>query len=175
MSFEKSPYSTREKAARILWKATEHTVFRATFHNWDAPRRALLRLFGARVAPSARVRRTVRVECPWNLEIGASSVVGEHAQLYCLGKVKIRERVMVSQNAHLCAGTHDFEKPHMPLVRSPIEIGDDAWIAADAFVGPGVIVGPGAILGARGCAAKDLDPWTIYAGNPARPLRARSR
>ena len=54
-----------------------------------------------------------------------------------------------------------------------IAIGDEAWIAADAFVGPGVRVGEGAVLAARGVAFDDLEPWTIYRGNPAERLRAR--
>ena len=63
----------------------------------------------------------------------------------------------------------------MPLLRSPIVISDYAWIAADAFVGPNVTVGEGALLGARACAMKNLDPWTIYAGNPAAAVRPRPR
>ena len=63
----------------------------------------------------------------------------------------------------------------MPLIRPPITIDDHAWIAADAFVGPGIAVGEGAILGARGCAFKDLEPWTIYGGNPAKPIAPRQK
>jgi putative colanic acid biosynthesis acetyltransferase WcaF len=48
-----------------------------------------------------------------------------------------------------------------------------AWVAAEAFVGPGVTVGEGAVLGARGVAFKALEPWTVYAGNPAQPLKKR--
>ena len=62
----------------------------------------------------------------------------------------------------------------MPLRRPPITIKDDAWIAADAFVGPNVTVGAGALLGARACAFADLDPWTIYGGNPAQAIKPRA-
>ncbi|GAB2185252.1 hypothetical protein LAB1_25610 [Roseibium sp. LAB1] len=48
-------------------------------------------------------------------------------------------------------------------------------IAAEAFVGPGVRVGEGAVLGARAVTVKDLAPWTVYAGNPAKPLKERQR
>ena len=56
----------------------------------------------------------------------------------------------------------------------PITIGEQAWVAAEAFVGPGVNVGCGAVLGARGVAVRNLEGWTVYAGNPARPVGKRS-
>jgi putative colanic acid biosynthesis acetyltransferase WcaF len=169
-----SPYGMREKVARVLWGLAQATVFRASFHNWYGFRRAILRMFGARLHATANVRRTVTIECPWNLAIGAESSVGDRAVLYCLGPVSIGARVTISQGAHLCAGTHDHRRASMPLLRSPIAIGDDAWIAADAFVGPGVTVGEGAILGARGVGMRDLAAWMIHAGNPATAVRARA-
>lgn len=169
-----SPYSTTEKIKRLLWGCVQATLFRASFHNWYGFRRALLRAFGASLAPTANVRRTVLIECPWNLSVGAESSIGDRAILYCLGPVQIGSRTTVSQGAHLCAGTHDHRRASMPLVRATISIGDDVWIAADAFVGPGVTVGTGAILGARGVAMRDLAPWRIYAGNPAVPVRERA-
>ncbi len=170
-----SPYTTREKVGRVLWNYLGQTLFGLTFHNWYGLRRRLLTLFGARLGRTVRVRSSARIEQPWNLTIGENSSVGDRAIIYCLGPVTIGSNVSISQGAHVCAGTHDFSQPSMPLLRPPIFIEDYAWIAADAFVGPNVRVGEGAILGARGCAMKHLDPWTIYSGNPARPLRERPR
>jgi putative colanic acid biosynthesis acetyltransferase WcaF len=81
---------------------------------------------------------------------------------------------MVSQGAHLCTGTHDIEDVHFQLESRAITIGARAWVAADAFVGPGVRIGDGAVLGARGCTFRNLEPWTVYIGNPAQPLRKRN-
>jgi len=106
--------------------------------------------------------------------MGRNSCLGDGAIVYCLGKVVIGNRVSISQYAHLCAGTHDFNDKDMPLLRPPITVEDDAWLAADSFVGPNVTVGEGAILGARAVAMRDLDPWTIYSGNPAVILRTRA-
>jgi len=169
-----SPYSTREKVARLFWGAVQGSLFRFSFHNWYGFRRALLRAFGARMHATANVRRSVTIECPWNLSIGAESSVGDRAVLYCLGPVSIGARVTVSQGAHLCAGTHDSEDPAFTLHTRPIIVGARAWVAAEAFVGPGVTVGEGAVLGARGCAFADLAPWTVYRGNPAAAIRART-
>jgi len=168
-----SPYTTREKFGRLLWGVVQATLFRCSFHNFYGWRRMLLRAFGARLHATANVRRTVTIECPWNLTLGAESSVGDRAMLYCLGSVTIGRNVTISQGAHLCAGSHDSRKRTMPLLRPPIEIGDEAWIAADAFVGPKVRVGEGAILGARAVALADLEPWMIYLGNPATKVRTR--
>ena len=170
-----SPYTTREKIGRVLWNSVGQRVFRCTFHNWYGLRNALLRLFGAKVGSPVRIRPTVLVEQPWNLAIGDNSSIGDRAIIYCLGPVTIGRHVSISQGAHLCAGTHDYSRPDMPLLRPPIIIHDSAWIAADAFVGPGVTVGEGAILGARACAMKPLEPWAIYAGNPAVRVKDRTR
>ncbi|MHC4946789.1 MAG: LbetaH domain-containing protein [Planctomycetota bacterium] len=171
----RSPFTTREKLGRLAWSIVQATLFRLSFHNWYRWRVFLLRRFGAAVHPTCRIRRTVRVECPWNLAMGRNGALGDGVIAYCLGPVTLGDRVSVSQHAHLCAGTHDYDEPDMPLRRPPIDVHHDAWIAADAFVGPGVTVGAGAILGARGCAFDDLEPWTIHGGNPARPLKPRRR
>lgn len=168
-----SPYGAGEKLKRLLWALVQATLFRGSFHTMNGWRAMLLRLFGARVGKPVMIRRTVRIECPWNLTIGNNVAVGDRAMLYALGPITLGDRVTISQNAHLCAGTHDFDQPHMPLIRPPITIERDAWIAADAFVGPGITIQEGAILGARACAFSDLEPWTIYGGNPAKEIRKR--
>lgn len=170
-----SPYTTREKVLRVLWGVLGQPAMRLTFHNWYGVRRMILRCFGASIARNVRVRRTVLIEQPWNLSIGENSSIGDRAVLYCLGRVTIGANASLSQFAHICAGTHDYRRPNLPLLRPPVVIGDHAWIAADAFVGPDVTVGEGAILGARGCAMKNLDAWSIYAGNPAARVKDRPR
>lgn len=169
----RSPYSFREKVARVLWGTVQMFLFRTSFHNWYSWRRFLLTLFGAKLDRVVRIRRTVRVECPWNLSVGHDSTIGDGAILYCLGPVRIGSRTTISQGVHVCAGSHDYTMRSMPLLRPPIEIGDDVWVCADAFVGPDVRIGDGAIVGARSVVMKPLEPWTIYSGNPARSIRKR--
>jgi len=172
----RSPYRLREKVGRVAWGVVEATAFRCSWPTWYRYRALLLRCFGAKADPRCRVRRTVHVTCPWNLTIEEDAAIGDHAILYCLGPVSLGKRSTVSQYAHLCAGTHDYTDPAlMPLVRRPISVGDDAWVAADAFVGPGVTVGTGAVLGARAVAFRDLEAWRVYVGNPAAALKDRPR
>lgn len=133
----------------------------------------ILRLFGARIGREVCVFPSVRITVPWNVSIDDFSAVGNGVILYALGPITIGKRVTVSQYAHLCAGTHDYKDPKMPLIKSPIVIEDEAWICADAFVGPGVTIGARAIVAARGVAVKDVADCTIVGGNPARTLKFR--
>jgi putative colanic acid biosynthesis acetyltransferase WcaF len=168
-------FPLRHRLFRAAWTTAWTLLARWTpppLHPW---RRLVLRAFGARLAPGARVHASARVWYPPNLAMGPHSVLGPRANCYSMDRVTIGAYATVSQGAQLCGGTHDVDGGHFQLVTRPIAIGDHAWIAADAFVGPGVTVGEGAVLGACGVAFRDLDPWTIHAGNPARKLRARGR
>lgn len=127
----------------------------------------LLRAFGAKIGRQVHIYPSVRVTIPWNIEIGDQAAVGHNSILYALGPICIGARATVSQNVHLCAGSHDYRDPAMPLLKLPIEIGDDAWICADAFVGPGVVVGVRSIVAARAVAVKDVPDGMIVGGNPA--------
>ncbi|MCP3736174.1 putative colanic acid biosynthesis acetyltransferase [Sphingomonas sp. RP10(2022)] len=166
-------FSIANRAHRVLWGVAWLMLARWTpppMHRWRA---ALLRTFGAKVGRRARVYGSTRVWLPRNLSIGDQSVLGPRVRCYNQGHITIGDRVTVSQDASLCASSHDVSDPHFQLVLRPITIDDDAWIAAEAFVGPAVKVGAGALLGARGVAMRDLEPWTIYTGNPATALRKR--
>lgn len=168
-----SPNSLGTKVKRLAWSMVQATLFRLSFHSWSRWRIALLRAFGAEVAWDCTVRRTCRVYYPWLLRMGSLSCLGDGAEVYNLGEIRIGDRVTVSQEAYLCAGTHDHRDPRMPLVTLPIEIGDEAWVCARAFVGPGVKMGAGAIVAACGVVIKDVAPWTIVGGNPARYIKDR--
>lgn len=166
-------FALRNRIYRLVWSMTWRVLASWTpppLHGW---RRMLLRLFGAKVAPTAHVYPSVRIWSPANLELGDFAAIGPEVTVYSMAKITFAPYSIVSQGAHLCAGTHDIEDAQFQLYARPITIGRRAWVAAEAFVGPGVVVGDGAVLGARGCAFRSLEPWTVYAGNPARVIKPR--
>lgn len=165
-------WSTKAKIGRVLWSLL-YPLFRFSPRLLWGWRRMILRAFGAKIGADAHIYPTVRITIPWNLEIGAGSAVGDHAILYALGPIRIGARATVSQYAHLCAGTHDWRDPAMPLIKAPLVIGADAWVCASAFIGPGVTVGDKAIVGACAVAMRDIEPNTIVAGNPAQVVKSR--
>jgi putative colanic acid biosynthesis acetyltransferase WcaF len=140
------------------------------FFGW---RNMLLRLFGARIGPNARISPTVRIWAPWNLSVGQDASVAYDADLYCVAPIEIGDYATVSQYAHLCAATHDITDPHMRLVSAPIRIESQAWVCAGAFVGPGCTIHEGAVVGARAVVTRDVSEWTVVAGNPAMFVKRR--
>jgi len=165
-------YTPAERRARLAWALGER-IFRAIPRPFFQTRAALLRLFGAKVGAQCQIYPTVRIFLPSQLEIGDWSAVGDGVNLYNLASIRIGQRVTISQGAHLCAGTHDFRDPRMPLVRATIVIGDEAWLCADCFIGPHVTVGARAVIGARAVAMRDVDAGAVMAGNPARQVSQR--
>lgn len=162
-------WSLREQIARVLWAAANPFFALSPRPAWGW-RRAMLRLFGAKVARAVHIYPSARITMPWNLSLDEGCAVGDRAILYALGSIDIGARATVSQGAHLCAGSHDWRDPARPLTKPPIAIGPDAWVCADAFIGPGVTVGALAITGARSVVTKDVAPGDIVAGNPARKI-----
>lgn len=159
---------------RALWGVV-WTVFGqwtpVPLHGW---RRALARAFGAKVDRHARIYPGVRIWYPPNLTMAAYATLGPRADCYCMASITMETFALVSQGAYLCAGTHDIDDPNFQLQARSIVIASRAWIAAEAFVGPGVVVGEGAVLGARAVTVKNLEPWGVYVGNPARRIRNRA-
>lgn len=169
----RSTHSVGNRLMRGVWGLVQATLFRFSprpLHRW---RNWLLRLFGARLHPTARVYPRAKIWAPWNLEMDAYATIGEDVDVYCPRLIHIGANSVVSQYSYLCGATHDFEKHGRPLIPLPITLGEQVWLAADVFVAPGVNIGDGAVVGARSSVFKDLEPWKIYMGSPAKAVRDR--
>lgn len=165
-------YSRAELAQRVLWSLL-NPLFHCSPRLAYGWRRGLLRVLGAEIGHAVQIHPSVRIFLPSLLAIGDESAVAEDVRLYNLGPLRIGAKATVSQGAHLCGGSHDDQDPALPLIRAPIHIGSSAWVCADAFIGPGVTVGEGAVVAARAVCVRDVAPWQVVAGNPARVIRTR--
>jgi len=165
-------YTTSELACRVLWICGQWLV-RMSPRPCFAWRRFVLRCFGAHLGSHVNIYPSTRIYFPWNLSVGDWSALGEDALIYNLGRVTIGRRVTISHCAHLCAGTHDYTRSNLPLLKPPIRIEDQAWICTEAFIGPGVAIGCGAVVGARAVVTNNVAAWSIVAGNPARFIGTR--
>jgi len=155
----------------VIWLIFARPIPRMMLNSWKI---ALLRAFGAKIHSKAIVYSSARIYMPWKLEMAAFAVLAAEVDCYNVAKITIGAYSIISQKTYLCAASHDITKINMPLIAAPIDIKDQVWISADAYIGMGVTIGQGAIVGARASVFKDVKPWTIVGGNPAKFIKNRT-
>lgn len=166
--------SRKHQVIRMLWSVVwgllARPLPRSVGSGW---KRLLLRLFGAKIDSTAVVYSSAKVYYPANLVMERYSCLASDVDCYNVATIKIGANSTVSQGAYLCTASHDITNPLNPLITAPIVIEDQAWVGARAFVGMGVTVGQGAVVGATASVYKDIEPWTVVGGNPAKPIKKR--
>ncbi len=168
-------FSVRNRLARALWGVVSTLLFRFSprpMHGW---RTLVLRCFGAKLGRGVHIYPRARIWAPWNLRCENYASIADGAEVYNPAPLHLGEFCIVSQDSYLCGATHDYNDPAFPLIAFEMNVGARAWICARACVGPGVQVGEGAVLGLASVATRSLEPWTVYAGAPARAVKERKR
>jgi putative colanic acid biosynthesis acetyltransferase WcaF len=165
--------SFKNKILRMIWSVVWLFLYRTSPIPCHAWRRFLLRLFGAKIGKFTHPYPSSKIWAPWNLTMNDHSCLSHHVDCYCVDKVTLGTNVTVSQYSFLCTASHDYTQQEMPLVTAPITIQDNAWITADVFIALGVTIGEGSVVGARSVVTKDVAPWTVVAGHPAKFIKVR--
>lgn len=112
------------------------------------------------------------------VSLGDRSGVGVDCRIY--GPVSIGHDVMMGRDVVIVAVNHAFDNLDRPMIDQghrppqPVTIGDDVWIGDRVLIAPGVTVGNGAILALGAVVTKDVPPYAIVGGNPARVLKFRN-
>lgn len=106
--------------------------------------------------------------------IGNNTIIGVGS--VAIGPVRIGDNVMVAQHVVISGMNHNFEDVSLPPLRQnisakPITIADDVWIGSNAVITAGVTIGKHAIIGAGSIVTKDVSPFSVYVGNPARMIK----
>lgn len=163
----------QSRMRRLVWSLAYYSLYRWTPVPMHAWRCVLLRVFGARIDQPAYPYPSARIWAPWNLEMHRGSCLADGVDCYSVAHVRLGQNVTISQGSYLCSASHDYNSSSFPMICAPIHIDDNAWVCARAFVGPGVTVGSGAVVAACAVVTKDIEPWTVVAGNPARQVGYR--
>ncbi|MDE5889795.1 MAG: putative colanic acid biosynthesis acetyltransferase [Bacteroidales bacterium] len=154
----------------IVWPMFTWFLPRSLCSGW---KRFLLRMFGASIDSTAVVYSSAKVYYPANLRMDSHSCLASDVDCYNVAPIHIGSQATISQGAYLCTASHDITDPKNRLLTKPIVIEEQAWVGADAFVGMGVTVGEGAVVGARAAVFKDVEPWNVVGGNPAKFIKKR--
>ena len=156
----------------VLWRLVGRRLFRFSPHVAHRFRLSLLRAFGADLSGRVKIRRSVRIDCPWNLKAGHLTIFGDHATLRLRERLTIGERCVISQ--HAIVSTEALDVGTRSSRVAPIVIEDDCWIATDTLVLPGAHVHAGTVVGARALVEGDLEGWSVCVGQPATRLKSRT-
>lgn len=124
-----------------------------------------------------------------NIEHGANFGYGKHIRIGnnsgigidCIvpDNLLVGENVMMGPEVIIVKQNHNFASIDVPMMKQgftpsvPVVIEDDVWIGYRAMIMPGVRIGQGSIIGAGAVVTKDVLPYSIVAGNPAKLIRSR--
>jgi glycosyltransferase involved in cell wall biosynthesis len=109
----------------------------------------------------------------FQFSIGDNSVINRQCYIDTREKLVIGNNVNISNQVYIQTATHDPYSPTFDYVKGPVSINDHAWIGARAVILPGVTIGEGAVVGAGAVVTKDIPPYAIAVGVPARIVAKR--
>ena len=158
---------------RALWHFANFFILKSHIVPLSFTKVAILRLFGAKIGSNVTIKPGVNIKYPWKLKVGNNCWIGENVWIDNLDEVTLADNVCISQGAFLLCGNHNYKSSSFDLMIRPINIETGAWLGAKSFVCPGVTVASHAILSLGSLANKDLEPYTIYKGNPAVKFKKR--
>lgn len=105
--------------------------------------------------------------------MGPYACLSEGIDCYTVAPIILGDNATISQGVKLCTASHDISSKIMELTYEPITIGANAWVAGWSIILPGVTIGEGAIVAAGAVVTKDVEPWTVVGGNPAKFIMKR--
>ncbi len=172
-NFDKKGFDTGASSLKILlWYFTSIIFISSGLIPFSSIIVFILRLFGAKIGKDVRIKPGIYIHYPWKLIIGDHSWLAA-CRIENLAIVTIGKNVCISQEAMLLTGNHDYKKSSFDLITKPINLEEGAWVGARAIVCPGIIIKSHAVLTVGSIATKDLEPYSIYQGNPALKIKDR--
>jgi putative colanic acid biosynthesis acetyltransferase WcaF len=172
-TFNNDKYQPGPAFKRLLWHYVNIFFFKSALFPVYGLKRFLLRVFGANVGEGVLIKPCVNIKYPWFLEIGDHTWIGENVWIDNLTHIKIGANVCISQGAYLLTGNHDYRRSSFDLIVKEIIIEDGVWIGAKSTVCPGVVCKTHSVLAVGSVATKNLEPYTVYQGNPGSSVKER--
>lgn len=109
------------------------------------------------------------------VSFGNDVTVASFVHIWGDGGVFIGDRVMIASHTAITSLTHDYNcvNMHKTLIKRQVIINDDVWIGAHSIIMPGVTIGEGSVVGAGSVVTRDVAPYSIVIGVPAREVKKR--
>lgn len=140
---------------------------------WWKLRRSWFKLMGVKISNSSILNMGQYFLQPRKLSIGNYTHINKGCILDARGGLSIGNNVSISYNVSLITGSHDCYKSNFPGKYLPIRIEDYVWIGANATILNNVTIGEGAVVSAGSVVTKNVEPYTIVGGVPAKKIAER--
>ena len=172
-SFDNSRYKPGSSFKKLVWYLINLIIIKNPYFIFIGPKVFLLRAFGAKIGKQVVIKPAVNIKYPWFLSIGDNTWIGEGVWIDNLDQINIGSNCCVSQGALLLSGNHNYKRSSFDLILKPITLEDGVWIGANSVVTQGVRCKSHSLLAVGSVASSNLEPYTIYRGNPAIPVKER--
>lgn len=137
-------------------------------------RKTFYRLCGIRIGKNTSFHWRARFFKPWHLTIGRNSIIGNDAMLDARKGIHIGNNVSLSMGVWIWTMEHDPQDPYYRGTGGPVNIHDYAWISCRVVILPDVTIGKGAVVAAGAVVTKDVAPYAIVGGVPAKTIGKRT-
>lgn len=138
-------------------------------------RKFVYRLSGVRIGRHSSVHWRARFYCPWRLRIGDNCIIGNDAMLDARNGIVIGNNVSLSMGVWIWTMEHDPQDSYYGARGGQVVIEDYSWISCRVVILPGVKIGKGAVVAAGAVVTKDIPPYTIVGGVPAKVIGERTK
>lgn len=128
-----------------------------------------------RIGRGSAIHLGARFDMRHNFTMGANSVINERCRLDNRGTITIGDNVSISSEVVILTADHDVREDGFATRKKPVKIGNRVFVGTRAMLLPGVSVGEGAVIAAGALVTKNVEAFTIVAGNPARKIGERPR
>ena len=172
----KKPYRIWDSFFRYGWQ--RYMLFQVGLVPSNHIRRFVYSALGAEIGKNVVFHFRTEIRGIHRLKIGAGTIIGDNALLAAQRGLTIGENVNLSSNVSIYSGEHDHRDPYFrstPEKTRPITIGDRVWIGSNAIILTGVNIGEGAVCCAGCVVTKDVEPFTVVAGIPAKKVNERPK
>lgn len=155
----------------ILWYIANNVMLKFMPYNL---RHAYFRMLGLKIGSDTSIAMHCFISGP-KITIGNNTVINRFTYLDGRVPMYIGNNVNISHYVLIHTLTHDPQSRDFVCVEGPVAIMDNAWIGARAMILPGVTIGEGAVVAAGAIVTKDVAPYSIVAGAPARKIGVRNQ
>ena len=138
-------------------------------------RKLIYRLSGIRIGRQTGFHWRTRFYRPWNLIVGNNSIIGNDAMLDARNGITIGDNVSLSMGVWIWTMEHDPQDPHYKAKGGPVVIEDYAWVSCRVVILPNITIGKGAVVAAGAVVTKDVPPYAIVGGVPAKIIGERTK